>query len=70
MHMKASGSTIFVITHRTTILSQLDRLIVMSAGGISMYGPREQVMAELNAQHLAAQQKAAQVASGASLTSV
>ena len=70
MHMKASGSTIFVITHRTTILSQLDRLIVMSAGCISMYGPREQVMAELNAQHLAAQQKAAQVASGASLTSV
>jgi len=70
MHMKASGSTIFVITHRTTILSQLDRLIVMSAGGISMYGPREQVMAELNAQHLAAQQKAAQVASGAALTSV
>ena len=40
MHMKASGSTIFVITHRTTILSQLDRLIVMSAGGICMYGPR------------------------------
>lgn len=70
MHMKASGSTIFVITHRTTILSQLDRLIVMSAGGISMYGPREQVMAELNAQHLAAQQKAAQAASGAALTSV
>ena len=36
MHMKMSGSTIFVITHRTTILSQLDRLMVMSAGGISM----------------------------------
>ena len=70
MHMKMSGSTIFVITHRTTILSQLDRLMVMSAGGISMYGPREQVMAELNAQHLAAQQKAAQVASDAAPTSV
>jgi len=69
-HMKATGSTIFVITHRTTILSQLDRLLVMSAGGITMYGPREQVMAELNAQHLAAQQKAAQVASGAAPTSV
>ena len=68
-HMKSTGATIFVITHRTTILSQLDRLLVMSAGGISMYGPREQVMAELNAQHLAAQQKAVQVASGVAPTS-
>jgi ATP-binding cassette subfamily C protein EexD len=69
MHMKDSGSTIFVITHRTSILSLLDRLMVMNEGGISMYGPRDQVMAELNAQHLAAQQKAAQVASGAASTS-
>ncbi|MEB0075944.1 type I secretion system permease/ATPase [Pseudomonas sp. CCI3.2] len=65
MFMKASGSTIFVITHRMTILSHLDRLMVMNGGSISMYGPREQVMAELNAQHLAAQQKAAQIASAA-----
>jgi ATP-binding cassette subfamily C protein EexD len=70
MFMKVSGSTIFVITHRTTILSQLDRLMVMSGGGISMYGPREQVMAELNVQHLAAQQKAAKAASDAVPASV
>lgn len=70
MHMKSTGATIFVITHRTTILAQLDRLLVMSEGGISMYGPREQVMAELNAQHLAAQQKATPVASDAATTSV
>ncbi len=58
--MKRTGSTIFVITHRTSILSQLDRLLVMSNGGISMYGPRDQVMEELNKQQLAAQQKPAQ----------
>ncbi len=62
--LKQTGATIFVITHRTTILSQLDRLLVMSAGGISMYGPREQVMEELNKQQIAAQQKA-QVGTGA-----
>ncbi|VVQ16336.1 Type I secretion system ATP-binding protein PrsD [Pseudomonas fluorescens] len=62
--LKQTGATIFVITHRTTILSQLDRLLVMSAGGVSMYGPRDQVMEELNKQQLAAQQKAAQVATG------
>lgn len=62
--LKLTGATIFVITHRTTILSQLDRLLVMNAGGVSMYGPRDQVMEELNKQQLAAQQKAAQVATG------
>lgn len=62
--LKLTGATIFVITHRTTILSQLDRLLVMSAGGVGMYGPRDQVMEELNKQQLVAQQKAAQVATG------
>lgn len=62
--LKLTGATIFIITHRTTILSQLDRLLVMSAGEVGMYGPRDQVMEELNKQQLAAQQKAAQVATG------
>ncbi len=53
--IKATGATIFIITHRTSILNQLDRLLVMQNGGISAYGPREQVMAELNAQQAAAQ---------------
>lgn len=62
LEMKRTGATIFVITHRTSILSQLDRLLVMSNGGVSMYGPRDQVMEELNKQQVAAQQKAAQIA--------
>ncbi|MDF2641110.1 MAG: prsD [Pseudomonas sp.] len=62
--LKANGSTVFVITHRTTILAHLDRLLVMSEGGVSMYGPRDQVMEELNKQQLAAQQRAAQVGTG------
>lgn len=61
--MKQAGSTVFVITHRTNILSQLDRLLVMQGGLISMYGPRDQVMEELNKQHQAAQPQA-QVAAG------
>ncbi|RBA52991.1 type I secretion system permease/ATPase [Stutzerimonas zhaodongensis] len=64
--LKATGATVFVITHRTSILTQLDRLLVMSGGAIGMYGPRDKVMAELNKQQLTAQQKIAQVAPGAS----
>lgn len=66
--MKQAGSTIFVITHRTSILAQLDRLLVMSSGGISMYGPRDQVMEELNKQQLAAQPKHAQSATPGTAT--
>ncbi len=60
--LKATGATIFVITHRTSILAQLDRLLVMTAGTIALYGPRDKVMAELNKQQLQAQQAPQQVA--------
>ncbi|ATE77944.1 MULTISPECIES: type I secretion system permease/ATPase [Pseudomonas] len=64
--IKLTGATLFVITHRTNIVSQLDRLMVMIGGTISHYGPREQVLAELNAQQ--AQRHATQA--GASVASV
>jgi ATP-binding cassette subfamily C protein EexD len=57
--IKLTGATVFVIAHRTSILAQLDRLLVMNAGTISLYGPRDQVLAQLNAQQLPAQQKPA-----------
>lgn len=69
-YLKATGATIFVITHRTNILSQLDRLLVMKDGLLSMYGPSEQVIAELSAK-AKTQQKATNVAtSGAAPSSV
>ncbi|MCQ4322988.1 type I secretion system permease/ATPase [Stutzerimonas stutzeri] len=64
--LKTTGATVFVITHRTSILAQLDRLLVMSGGAIGLYGPRDKVMAELNKQQLSAQQKIAQVVPGTS----
>ena len=55
--IKLTGATVFVIAHRTSILAQVDRLLVMNAGTISLYGPRDQVLAQLNAPQLAARQK-------------
>ena len=46
-YLKATGATIFVITHRTSILADLDRLLVMKDGLLHMYGPSDQVIAEL-----------------------
>jgi len=62
--LKLTGATVFVITHRTNIVSQLDRLIVMNGGTVSLYGPRKSVLDELNAQ---AQKQAAQAGASTAL---
>jgi ATP-binding cassette subfamily C protein EexD len=66
--LKLTGATLFVITHRTNIVSQLDRLMVVNGGVISLFGPREQVLAELNAQQQQVQKHAMQA--GTSMASV
>jgi ATP-binding cassette subfamily C protein EexD len=47
--LKASGSTILVITHRTPILSLVDKLILMREGLISHFGPRDDVLKAISA---------------------
>lgn len=66
--LKQTGATLFVITHRTNIVSQLDRIMVISAGVISLYGPREHVLAELNTLQKQAQKHA--TPAGVSMASV
>ncbi|MBB3102470.1 type I secretion system permease/ATPase [Azomonas macrocytogenes] len=45
--LKATKATIFIITHRTSVLAQVDRLLMLRNGSIALYGPREKVLAEL-----------------------
>lgn len=45
--MKQRGCTIFVITHRSNVLAQLDSLIVMNAGEMALCGPRDHVLKQL-----------------------
>ncbi|WP_152224451.1 type I secretion system permease/ATPase [Pseudomonas sp. SCB32] len=71
--LKQTGATVFVITHRTNIVSQLDRLMLMNDGIITLYGPRDQVLAELNAKQQVQQQAHAQqrvMPAGASIAPV
>jgi ATP-binding cassette subfamily C protein EexD len=58
--IKETGATVFIVSHRPNILSRLDHVLVMSAGTISMYGPRDKVIAELAAQQNKAQQRVGQ----------
>lgn len=57
--LKAAGTTLFVITHRTSVLGAVDKLMVLRDGALAMFGPRDQVLVELQkAQQAAAVQPA------------
>ena len=45
--IKAGGSTIIVITHRTMVLQSVDKIMVMKEGAAISFGPKDQVLASL-----------------------
>lgn len=57
LSLKAQGTTIMVITHRTSVLVAVDRMLILRDGQVHGYGPRDEVLAAL--------QKAAQPAAPA-----
>ncbi len=60
--LKANQVTVVVITHRNNVLNNVDKLLLLSDGQLSVYGPKDQVVAHLQkvAQQQAAQHKAEQ----------
>jgi ABC-type protease/lipase transport system fused ATPase/permease subunit len=48
-HLKGAGTTVLVITHRGSVLSLADKLLVLRQGAIQAYGGRTDVIAALNA---------------------
>lgn len=47
MQLKAEGVTLFVISHRNSILKYMDKLLMLKEGQINLFGPRDPVLAEL-----------------------
>ncbi len=45
--LKQSGRTLIIITHRTNILQQMDKILLLVQGEIMQFGPAEQVLAAL-----------------------
>ena len=45
--LKRQGRTVIVITHRSNVLNQVDRILLLLEGQIALYGPREQALAAL-----------------------
>jgi ATP-binding cassette subfamily C protein EexD len=57
--LKQSGTTLFVVSHRPSILKNIDKLLVMRDGQLQAFGKRDDVMAHL------AQQKSGNTAPAA-----
>lgn len=55
--MRAKGKTIVLITHRTNALATTNKLLMLKDGIAQLFGPRDQVLAELARQGKLAQQK-------------
>lgn len=45
--LKAAGTTLIVITHRTSVLPVADLMLVMQEGQVKAFGPRDEVLAAL-----------------------
>lgn len=59
--LKHQGKTVVLITHRTSIIGIVDKLLMLRDGTVQLYGPRDQVLLALQqaTQQVAAQQAAA-----------
>lgn len=42
--LKRRGTTVILITHRTSIISVVDKLLLLVDGTVQLYGPRDQVL--------------------------
>jgi ATP-binding cassette subfamily C protein EexD len=60
--LKQKQTTIIIITHRNNVLANVDKLLILNDGLVSVYGPKDQVIA-----HLQQQQAQAQAAQSAAI---
>lgn len=47
-NLKEAGKTVVLVTHKATIISGVDKLLVLTDGTVQMFGPRDEVMARLS----------------------
>jgi PrtD family type I secretion system ABC transporter len=45
--LRRAGSTVVIVTHRSNMISQVDRILLMTDGTAHLYGTREEVMKRL-----------------------
>jgi len=59
-YLKTQGSSVVVITHRTSVLPAADKVLMLRDGQVAAFGPRDEVLAALQKAQQQAQQQAIQ----------
>jgi ATP-binding cassette subfamily C protein EexD len=54
--LKQKKTTVIVITHRNNVLANVDKLLILNDGLLSVYGPKDDVIAHLQKQQVVATQ--------------
>lgn len=44
LELKQRGTTVILITHRTSIIAAVDKLLLLVDGAVQLFGPRDQVL--------------------------
>jgi ATP-binding cassette subfamily C protein EexD len=55
--LKQKKATVIVITHRNSVLVNVDKLLILNDGLLNVYGPKDQVIAHLQKQQVVATQE-------------
>ena len=58
LQLKQKQATVLIVTHRHSVLSKVDKLLVLNDGLLAVYGPRDQVVAHLQQSAVPAAQPA------------
>lgn len=48
--LKAKGTTTVLVTHKPSLVADADKMLVLTDGAVKLFGPKDQVLAELNKQ--------------------
>ena len=46
-NLKKKGASVVVVTHRSNILTQMDKIVMLVSGHVAFYGPRDEALALL-----------------------
>jgi ATP-binding cassette subfamily C exporter for protease/lipase len=67
-HMKAQGTSVILVTHRSSALAQADKLLVLNEGRLQAFGPSQEVLKALSGAQEQQREKTAQAPGGLNMS--
>jgi len=68
VQLKAQGTTVVLVTHRSSVLAQADKLLVLSDGRLQAFGPSHDVLKALSGNQEPPREKPAPAPGGLSMS--